>query len=334
MMEPTTKRVARIQRLPLPLYVLLTLVLLAGGGGLTFIHPRAAHADTTWSATLGANPVWNGLQCSGGDGGADAVVTLGDVSAWQTIPANNQVDYIYCKVTDTSFPFPHAVTVTVNYWDGPSNGSYVLQYDSTGGAYSPAEAVSMTGTSLWMTHTFTLYDASFAGEENNGADFRIATENNAPVGVAVSQITVALSNVPAPPAIQQAQSGNVFLPGQTPTFNFTTTTGSVNYQVYNADNNLVASGAAPATSGKGSITVKGLPYGNYTLVAASDNNGTLSPPVMNAFGVMPAAISPNRASPFGAVIHIDQGQDPQFQGLLSNVGLANLRGLGPLPTWS
>jgi hypothetical protein len=92
---------------------------------------------------------------------------------------------------DAAFLKPQAMSVTVNYWDA-ANGQFYLNYNSTSSVWAVSPTVTLIGTNTWKSHTFTLSDASFANEENNGASFRLNTDGSAN-GVAFSRITVAVA---------------------------------------------------------------------------------------------------------------------------------------------
>lgn len=299
------------------------------------VMPAVASASSTPQAsatslhvTLGSSQVDNGLHCRvGDDNGTPDVVTHDGVSAWQAQPNKNA--YIYCKITNAAFLTRHPMQISVKYWDGPS-GSFDAQYNSTqsgyNGAWEHTPTVSLTGFGTWLTHTFTLEDAYFRGAENDGASFRIETQGSQP-GVAVSAITVTQYDVPPAPAISEKQPGNVFLPGTTPSFGFTTTGTSVSYQAYNENNELEASGTAPATSGTGSITIPGLRVGYYTLLTETNQYGGQSAPAKQSFAVLAHPVPPAKAAadPFKYNMHMGQGEPDSIVGLMADAGMYGLR---------
>lgn len=288
----------------------------------------ATASSTVLSATLGGSPSYSGLSAWVGDGsGTPNVVTKDGVSGWETQPANNLQDYVYVGITNSSFLAgiqpSHPMTVAVTYWNGPS-GSFHVRYQSTSGPWGGAsQTVSLTGTDTWKTQTFTLLNAAFDSGENNGASFRISTDGSA-AGVDFSKVTVAESDQSPPPTITETQLGNIFTPGQTPTFGFTTAaTSPVSYQVYNYYNDEVASGTANVSGGKGTITVPGLPYGYYLLAVSDNVYGTESVPVKNSFAVLPAP--PKSDSLFAFNTHLGQGEPASLLPLLTDIGVYQVR---------
>jgi hypothetical protein len=117
----------------------------------------------------------DGLTKASSTGGTEARVTV--ANGWPT-------RYIYFKAhRDFRFAQETHLRVTVQYFD-QGNFNFWLDYDSTDsngigqGRYKDTQSVWLTDSGVWKTATFDLPDVLFAGRQNGGADFRIATSDN------------------------------------------------------------------------------------------------------------------------------------------------------------
>jgi hypothetical protein len=127
------------------------------------------------------------------DDGPFELVTVAGVTALQ-MPRRPRGHYLYADV-DERFLFNRraAVEITVEFLDQGS-GSLLLEVDADdpaaphAGAYKACATVPLTDTGAWRQHTWTIPDARFGGNQNNGADFRLALPADA--AVAVRRITV------------------------------------------------------------------------------------------------------------------------------------------------
>ncbi len=130
--------------------------------------------------------VADGQTAPHGIGGKSARVTV-DNGMW---PAR----YIYFKA-DRAFVFVQETKfrVTVEYFD-QGRFEFWLDYDSTDatadmqGRYKQTQHIRLTDSGVWKTATFDLPDAYFGGRQNEGADFRIATNDN---DLYINSVTVA-----------------------------------------------------------------------------------------------------------------------------------------------
>ncbi|MGG1555587.1 hypothetical protein [Paenibacillus ferrarius] len=78
---------------------------------------------------------------------------------------------------DTNDGLDTTATIEVTYLDSGS-GSWQLQYDGQGGAYTTMAKVYVGNTGGWKTQTYTLNDIKFANRQNSSSDFRIYADNN------------------------------------------------------------------------------------------------------------------------------------------------------------
>lgn len=80
------------------------------------------------------------------------------------------------------------VRVTIEFHDS-GTGALALEYDGAAGAYSRGGTVALTATGAWRRHTFHVKDAYFGNRQNNGADFRIASEPGSRFHLDVVEVT-------------------------------------------------------------------------------------------------------------------------------------------------
>ncbi|WP_158560383.1 Ig-like domain-containing protein [Paenibacillus contaminans] len=106
---------------------------------------------------------------------ADGLTTAGAVSGRQSRTTTGAVPsgYMYFAVDrDYLTEDDRDVTIEVTYFDEGTT-SFALEYESASSAPVSLQ-VSRTGTNKWLTRTFQLADARFAGGLSGGADFRLA----------------------------------------------------------------------------------------------------------------------------------------------------------------
>ncbi len=84
-------------------------------------------------------------------------------------------NYVKNALDANSIPVVTSI-IAVEYFDGPTGGTWSLQYDGTNGV-STAGTVTLTGTSTWLRKPFTITDGKY-GNGLNGNDFRIVSPTN------------------------------------------------------------------------------------------------------------------------------------------------------------
>ena len=117
--------------------------------------------------------------------GQHTPVTVSNMSARQTLPEvpDSQASYLYFSVDDSFyFNTPEKISITVTFFD---NGiePIDLQYDSARCGspfdipkmYREIRLTSRHNTQTWQTASIQIRDATFAGNQNFAADFRLAT---------------------------------------------------------------------------------------------------------------------------------------------------------------
>ena len=83
--------------------------------------------------------------------------------------------YGYFRVDDALIkPSDNKLTIELTYYD-LGTSAIRFQYNSTSENYQNAE-ITRTDTKIWMTKSFTVTDAALGNEQNNQADFRIASD--------------------------------------------------------------------------------------------------------------------------------------------------------------
>ncbi len=147
------------------------------------------------SIDLGAENEEHGLAEIGVRDGQTAPHGIGGKSARVTVDNGmSPARYIYFKA-DRDFIFAQETKfrVTVEYFD-QGRFEFWLDYDSTDatadmqGRYKHTQHVRLTDSGVWKVVTFDLPDAYFGGRQNEGADFRIATNDN---DLYINSVTVA-----------------------------------------------------------------------------------------------------------------------------------------------
>ena len=157
------------------------------------VTPTVQGTETV-SCTLGSTNDCTGLEQNdvAGDG-VTQPVTVAGLSARETVTVVPGDVNMYFNVPGV-FNVDDSATFTVQYYDTGTNG-WFLEYDSANsscgpvaGAYCAAGGITNTNSGTWKTATFTANDVRFAGRENGGNDFRIAS--SAPVIIHSVAVTI------------------------------------------------------------------------------------------------------------------------------------------------
>ncbi len=116
----------------------------------------------TVAATLGMNPVFDGLNIFPGDpllrGQMGKVEAIGGKDSWRTDKSNSR-SYLYMEVKDEEFISGgnRRVEVAVEYFDGPV-GKFALSYQNETG-WRDMQHIKLTGTNSWKTARFIVLQA-------------------------------------------------------------------------------------------------------------------------------------------------------------------------------
>ena len=99
--------------------------------------------------------------------------------------------YMYMKVDDnwlldTNYTINTNVYIDVTYMDSGTS-PWCLHYDGQSNIYTSTENITKTNSGTWKTQTFTLNNIKFANRQNNGADFRLYSNDG---DLVVSKIVV------------------------------------------------------------------------------------------------------------------------------------------------
>lgn len=143
----------------------------------------AGAGDPPWwvGVTLGTTNNENGVQqIEYSPDGVTAPDEVGGQSCRKLVP-NGGSRYMYLAVGDWYYP-PGAgpgVTLVVEYY-GANSVPFTVQYDAAdGNAYKAATSRTTGSSGTWKKAVFWLPDPRFAGNQNGGADLRVATSNAA-----------------------------------------------------------------------------------------------------------------------------------------------------------
>lgn len=186
--------------LPLGTRQQVTAVVTVGGQSRGYLFQTLAFSagieTATVCTTLGAANSNHGLsQLEASGDGVTEPVTVAGMSGRETVQVvPGDLNMYFVIEPGIAFGGMYQATFTVQYADTGSNG-WVLQYDSANtsapvdGAYATAASVTNGNTGQWKVLTATVTDARFAGRENGGADFRIASASP----VTVHSVTLVIS---------------------------------------------------------------------------------------------------------------------------------------------
>lgn len=160
------------------------------------------------SCVLGATNICTDLQQLPFSGdGVTTPVTVDGLSGLKTVQVvPNDLNIYFEFPTSVVYNGDFTAAFSIEYYD--QGTSYLaLQYDSTNaacgplsGAYCTAGVVPETNTGTWKTASFTVSNARFAGRENGGADFRIAS----PLPFIIHSVAVTVSGAGVNSAVTPA----------------------------------------------------------------------------------------------------------------------------------
>jgi len=126
-----------------------------------------------WWTSFGASASLTPVLCCDGQ---YTQTTINGVSVWQTVSSSTTF-YLYFKLPASFLPTGEKpLYLEITYYDVGS-GTLSVQYDSSSGAYTAAEAHTRStrlGTNLFVKAYEELASPAGLGQENGGADFRIA----------------------------------------------------------------------------------------------------------------------------------------------------------------
>ena len=113
------------------------------------------------------------------------------VQTWTTAQSGAGDANVYLQVDPSSAVAAASdLTVTVTYWASAGQG-FRVQYDAPGNPYQNGPAMPGVGSGTWATATVNITGAQLSGEQNLGADLRLAvTDPAAPLIVQSVAISV------------------------------------------------------------------------------------------------------------------------------------------------
>lgn len=158
------------------------------------------HPATPITADLGNFDATNCLRRVATPGGDTVAADIGERNCRRTA---TEADTFISFDVDDGYAFEGnrpRVDVAVTYYD-QGTGAIALQYDSATGddpaaIFATAGTVPLTGTDMWLQHTFKLTDAYFGNRQDAGTDLRVVRSDGALYLDSLTVTDVAVSPVP------------------------------------------------------------------------------------------------------------------------------------------
>ncbi|MFC4138268.1 MULTISPECIES: hypothetical protein [unclassified Microbacterium] len=299
----------------------------AVAGLVAVSSPAATAATPDASAILTAPPQLHGVdKVRPGDNSATADMVATTVDGRQCWQMQNDpaVRYVYVDVADAAIPAGATrAIVTVDYHDVGTAGMLV-NYNSTTNAWANSSLYRLTDTSGWKSHSFELTDIKFTNRAN-GSDFRVQVQgaDGAIPPVCISGISVRFTDQPiaALDSLAIMSPSLIFKEGQA-SVDVATPAEEVSWRLGDADDVELRTGTAAVADGEGSIDLKDLPFGYYTLSVTADVGEPVTRTTSLAVLDDPPAGWNDGDAFFGTQIHRGHQPTAQTEALMDAMVLA------------